>query len=113
MSRAKSAHAVSDPQLRRWFLEYQRKYFPSVPVNTAVFWEPPNGKLGDCSRDDNGDFTIRIDTALRFSSAIARLILLHELAHANIWNKEKVEHGSAFHHELDRLYKAGAFKHLL
>lgn len=110
MSRKTSPHAVSDPQLRRWFLHYQRKYFPKVPPNTAVYWEPAAGALGDVSEDDNGDFTIRIDPSLRFSSAMAKLTLLHEIAH--IACGMEGDHGEPFQREMQRLAKLGALADL-
>lgn len=69
--------------------------------------------LGDSIKDDNGDFTIRIDPSIRFSKTLSRLTLIHEMAHCHIWETEIVAHGKAFNNELDRLYKAGAFRHLL
>lgn len=104
----------SDPQLRRWYLAFNRKYFRGeLPEETAVFWEPDGGHLGTTMKMPDGEFVIRIDPALRFSSRMAKIWLLHEMAHISTWNQKHRAHGRKFKEEINRLYHCGAYISLL
>ena len=74
--------------------------------------------------DRDGSFNlftkrILISSGFKNSSVMCSIVLLHEMAHANlnlqgyIGYPEDAGHGGLFHVELDRLYKIGAYDGLL
>lgn len=98
--------AASDPSLKRWLNEYNRRYFAGkIPRDVRVYWEPADGNLGDAGQKD-GQWTIRIDPCLRFSSRMAKMALLHELCHVA---HPGCGHGPVFQKAMMRLAKQGAF----
>lgn len=100
--------AASDPTLKRWYRKYNRLYFKGeLPEDTAVYWEPADGNLGDTHEVEDGEFVIRIDPCLRFSDKMAKMTLMHELVHVKYPNSG--DHGRVFQREMLRLAKVGAF----
>jgi|SRR5271157_4711531 len=119
-------HAASDPQLKRWYGAFNRHWFNSeLPDDVVIFWEPAHGNLGECEVDEDdkysnhhlfedGEWLIRIDPCLRFSSTISKLTLLHEMVHVrtSMAKPSYQGHGAPFQREMLRLATIGALKKL-
>lgn len=113
---------TSDPQLRRWYLDFNRRYFAGeLPTDTVtVFWEPIGGALALCSEVENsgGELQIRVNPALRLVGSrprysAAKLALLHEMVHVKWWTHRVEHHGRRFDEELQRLCQYRSFRNLL
>lgn len=112
--------AKSDLKLKRWYLKWNRDYFGgSLPEVTQVFWEPVIAGVAEVqdsivpavhSRDDAGNFVIRIDPCLRAFKCLWGMALLHEMAHIEV--DPYPGHGKKFQEVMLRLAQAGAFKRL-
>lgn len=102
----------NDPLLKRWFKRFNEKYFENSLPDALIFWEPAmvTGDLLGEIRQESGTFIIRIDPSIKFSTALSKLILLHELCHMRIWPTDG--HGKKFQNEMLRLASLGAFKNL-
>lgn len=111
---------VSDAQLRKWYLFFNRKYFkgelPTEPEDIVLFWEPHNSTedVADCDlKLMEGTFVVRLDPVLKVNLGYAKMALLHEMVHVKIWKKHpKVTHGDVFQAEMLKLAQAGAFQEL-
>jgi hypothetical protein len=103
----------SDPQLRRWYLDINRRYFDSaLPEDTVIFWEAVAAGYGDCWKpDEDGEFVIRINPALRGWPQLAKLTLFHECVHVKL--HPNGEHGSLFDAEIVRLAQYKSYRKLL
>jgi hypothetical protein len=77
----------SDASLRRWYFFFNRKYFAGeLPTTTQVRWQPVGAKHdAETERLADGTFVICISPALYALRAIARLRLLHKMAHIKLW----------------------------
>lgn len=113
-----SERPASDPQLRRWYLAFNRAWFNSeLPDDVTLFWEPAHGCIGECERDNYGgvfrlsesDIVVRLDPTIRFSETIAKLTLLHEMCHIKL---PRANHGPRFQAEMLRLAQLGALRKL-
>jgi hypothetical protein len=107
---------VSDPDLRRWYATYRRKYFSNripLPSEVEIFYDAIptlHGEIDDEDMPHNGEFIIRIDKKWENHPDIAKLTLIHEMVHAYLWPYEN--HGKPFQAEMLRLATLGAFKKL-
>jgi predicted metal-dependent hydrolase len=91
----------SDRQLKRWYAQFNRRYFnDELPTDASVWWEPTSGAYADCNLVDGG-FRIRINPALAGWVEMAKLTLLHECIHIKLW-PSKI-HGIRFDREVQRL----------
>ncbi len=100
---------VSDTQLRRWFREYNQRYFGgTLPRDTAVYYATVDGAYGDCDYKSDGRFHIRINPDNTWGRSVRRLTLLHEMVHIAVW--PRVTHGPYFEREMMRLASAGAMR---
>jgi hypothetical protein len=102
---------MSDPQLKRWFREYNRKHFDgALPANTICVYQTIEGAHGTCIRGGDSIFVIRINPDFPRCRAKRRFDLLHEMVHVKLW--PSISHGKAFDAEMLRLANAGALKGL-
>lgn len=103
---------LSDAELRRWYRQYNRRWFADeLPDDIDVLYAPVDGLCGEVSEGEAGDLIVRINPAYALDTRIARITLLHEMAHIKLWPKRN--HGTVFQRELQRLAIAGAYKGLL
>ena|ERR1700744_668168 len=101
---------LSDKQLRRWYREYNQKWFSGeLPEDTDVLYAPIEGTHGDALGHADQS-VIRINPACAIDSRIIRMTLLHEMVHVALWPYNT--HGARFEAEMLRLAAAGAFKGL-
>jgi hypothetical protein len=105
----------SDPDLWKWYLAYRRRYFyrknwTELPEEVTITWHQCDGDYGDIDEIDTGEFVIRINPKYALDQRQAKFALLHELVHLKLWPYKN--HGPAFHKEMLRLAKLGAFNSL-
>lgn len=105
----------SDPELRRWYRSFRRKYFGNnLPdaKDVEIYYDDMPGLQADCATEDDApemdDYRIRIHATWREHPEIAKLWLLHEMNHLDLLPYEK--HGKRFQAGMVRLASAGAFK---
>lgn len=102
---------LSDKQLRRWYREYNQRWFSGeLPESIDILYAPITGCLGDVIDCPAEDFIIRINPQCAFDTRMVRMILLHEMAHVAVW--PYAWHGGKFQDEMQRLAALGAFKGL-
>ena len=108
---------ASNPQLCRWYSRYREQYFGDrlpPPHCVSLRFEHPEEDQDGCVMEDSegaGLFHVQIDPALRAFKSLAKIVLLHEMAHVSIWPIRK--HGKGFKQVLERLWEAGAYRGLL
>jgi hypothetical protein len=100
--------------LRRWFLEYNKRYFGNkLPKECIVKWAFQTkewmGRQSWRKLKKGAPKTpiIQVSAKYRFNKSVAHLTLLHEMVHLAL--PKRVNHGPRFHKEMLRLAKAGAF----
>lgn len=104
---------TSDRQLKRWFNSYNDRFFAGqLPADTVVYYDVVVGAYGDCDRIDD-QFVIRIQPGLCGWQTLAKLTLIHEMAHVATWGKSKNPHGAAFDREIQRLMQFKAVRRLI
>ena len=100
--------------MKRFRSNYWTRYGLFVPSNLRVrFADPKPGEFdveGFCDFDCY-PIEIRILPILRHAYSSAKIVLLHEMAHAHLGRK--AAHGPRFKAEIDRLYSLGAYRELL
>jgi hypothetical protein len=102
----------SDRQLRRWYRNYNIRYFGGkLPATISLIYETTDRCFGDCWLTPQGWFRIRVDPDRNFGRQSRRFTLLHEMAHVNLWGFNH-HHGPIFNAEMLRLANAGAMKGL-
>lgn len=104
----------NDKTLKRWFREYNKRYFDNALPNATIFWEPAfvtTEDLGEIWEKAPGVFIVRIDPAVKFCGDFTRIILLHEMMHLRLWPYR--DHGEKFQAEKARLIFLGAYRKLL
>lgn len=102
----------SDPRLLRWYKQYRARFFTNtlpLPSEMELLFDdvPPHGQ---CEEDEAGETNIiRIYRGWGNFEDVARMTLLHEMAHIHIahWR-----HGEPFQKEMLRLATLGAFRGL-
>ena len=102
----------NDPTLKKWFRTFNKRYFDGTLPNCVVFWEPAfvtGDELGEVKQEGER-IILRIDPSIRFTSAVTKLVLLHEMSHLRLW--PYLGHGRKFQAEMLRLAALGAFKNL-
>jgi hypothetical protein len=106
----------NDKWLRASFRMYNRRYWHDVlPADLLVgFCKTNDSWSGITHFDENGQpYEVLIDSGLTKYPRYARLVLLHELAHVAVGNKERAYHGKLWKQERKRLLEAGAFTQLI
>lgn len=108
-----------DKRLRRWYNDYNRKYFEGrLPkgINLEIRWlawkEP---------REEAACWPWETPVRAHFNKnylngvAATKIALLHEMVHISLYAQghTTVEHGALFEEETTRLKLAGAYKGLL
>lgn len=103
--------------LKRYFNSYNKRFFGNkLPKNTVVkFARISPRDMGECYSFLDPPI-IRIDPNLREYNCIARLVLVHEMAHLSVraiyGGKTRGDHGPEFQAEMLRLAAMGALKGL-
>ena len=105
---------MNNKQLKKIFNKFNERFFAGRIPNLVV-------KFSDIKLDGLYRYTgqILINRGLTKHPALVMIILLHEMAHANlkelgyIGHEEDGGHHTIFFAELDRLYKVGAYEGLL
>lgn len=99
---------LSQRRLRRWFRQYNRRYFGGyLPRDAKLSWTP----IEQCWGQSYGEPpTIEISPACGVDSRLARMTLLHEMVHLSLYPYRA--HGPKFEAEMRRLAQAGAMKGL-
>lgn len=101
--------------LSTWANTFQQRYFPgcdpsvSVAVNT-------NPKFTKVAAFDPTTMTIHISERIVPFHDIAKICVLHEMIHVNLYTQNKdadKAHGARFKAEIKRLFNAGAYENLL
>src|SRR5690348_14172497 len=108
----------ADRRLKNFYDKSNRLYFDGkLPVDTEVGWNEELDTiyygltLGFSDEDTKHSFfQMHISTALKGFPEIARLTVLHEMAHIHLYPYMK--HGKKFQDEMIRLAVRGAFKGL-
>lgn len=106
---------MTNKELQRLFEEYNERFFDGRLSGVIVKFE----KL----RKYDGLYRFRgeiaVHKSLRSHPELAKIVLLHEMVHADlmkggyIGHTEDTGHGTHFHVGIDRLYKVGAYEGLL
>lgn len=110
----------SDRRLKRWYNSINRRFYAGqLPDDVELWWEPCAGAYAETLEIERApgaepQLLIRIDPCLIGMPEIAQIKLRHECIHVAQWGRKRwKDHGKKFQQELDRLYHAGAFRHLL
>lgn len=106
----------TDRWLRGRYLAFNQRYFHgSLPSHLPVIFHKDGG---DCwgvtifGYDGHAE-KIHISPKLREMSDYACVILLHEMCHVAVGNKERAYHGALWRKERQRLVESGAFTNFL
>jgi hypothetical protein len=100
----------SDRQLRRWYNEFNRKWFnDELPKDIAVRYEVVDGAQAEADPQNDGTWILRIHPAIAWSSRNAAFALIHEMVHVKT---ECMGHGKEFQDEMLRLAQCGALRNL-
>jgi hypothetical protein len=109
--------AQSDPELKRWYAYYRKKYFDNRLPETAevdIYYAEMPELYGYADSDDDppehDHFIIEIERWCIEHPIVAKMTLLHEMAHLATFPYEG--HGEPFQKEMLRLAKLGAFRRL-
>ena len=107
---------LTDKWLRRSYVGYNREYFhDTLPAKLKVCF----GVMGDKRHAavtyfvEGQAIEIRIDKSLRGLGRYSKIVLLHEMMHVSVGNREKQYHGPMWRKERKRLLDAGAFTSLI
>jgi hypothetical protein len=99
---------VTQKQLRRAFLFYNRKYFGNnLPKDTEVGWKEMPATLMGWQQGDE----IAINAKLKGADVLWRATLIHECVHLEL--PAKVKHGPRFRKRMRELAAQGAFDGLI
>lgn len=102
---------LSDTKLRRWYREYNRRFFGgALSDDVDILYAPVEGCCADVDNCPAHDFVLRINPAYAINVGFVRLALLHEMVHIKLWPCQT--HGAAFQREMKRLAAADAFRGL-
>lgn len=101
--------SLSHTELKKWFNYFNRKWFDSrFPADMDVYYAPDDRCHGLAIGDQNGEGSIKIDTAVA-GTRYAKLVLLHEMVHLDTGD---YGHGRRFQNGMLRLAALGAFRNL-
>jgi predicted metal-dependent hydrolase len=101
---------LTDKRLRRWYQTYNRVYFGGkLPTSAIVCIANVDGCWGQTFHDGIR-FAIEIAPQNAICVTVAKMTLLHEMAHVNLW--PRTTHGPYFEREMQRLALAGAMRGL-
>ncbi|MDE2106978.1 MAG: hypothetical protein KGL39_57755 [Patescibacteria group bacterium] len=108
---------IDNKWLRRQYVAYNKRFFHDLlPEKLVVRFADINDKWAGVTcfdGDTKEPYEISIDKHLIKYPRYAKLVLLHELCHVSVGQKEKQYHGILFKKEIKRLLDAGAFTPLL
>lgn len=108
---------IDDKWLRRQYVAYNKSFFhgllpPDLPVQFADIDDSWAG-VTYFDRETKEAIQIDIDKGLRKLGRYAKIVLLHEMSHVSVGNKERQLHGPLWRQERKRLIDAGAYTPLL
>jgi len=101
-------------RVTRWYRLYNERWFnDDLPHDVDVYWIPTNKCAADLNVlfNDPESYILQLNPAFALDMNIARIALLHEMAHIKLWPYKK--HGPSFDEEIQRLATIGAYKGLL
>ena len=102
---------LSEPSLRRWYRDFNRRWFANrLGHEVDILYAPIEGCWGDTRPDDPECFVIRINPRYSLCTRSARLTLLHEMVHVELW--PYAAHGPRFEARMQALAAAGAMRGL-
>lgn len=104
-----------DRRLQRWYQDFNIKWFGGeLPDEVDTFFGPcvhDHSMYGYVEDFDHvTEFELCLDHNLIKDERLAKMFLLHEMAHVKLW--PYVTHGERFQKEMQRLAIIGAFKGL-
>lgn len=104
---------ISDKTLRRWYREYNDKYFRGeLDEDVDVYFANIPGYHAYVEGETTCvSFDICVHHSLQHDAAGARRYLLHELVHIEQW--PHTWHNQKYYDRVAELVKAGAYKGLL
>jgi len=107
-----------DPQLERFYTEYNKQYFSSkLPQEMVVVWDDNLLSVyGDYAFADRQGKRIMVASEFQGLTDPTRIYILHEMTHFELW-RQGIEldtdgpdgHGPKFQSEMRRLALSGAF----
>ena len=101
---------LTEARLRRWYRLFNRRFFAGkLPPSGCVHLAEVEGCWGVMFHDGK-DFAIHISPQNAVCVRIAKMTLLHEMAHLSLWPCNT--HGPRFEQEMQRLAAAGAMRAL-
>ncbi len=102
--------ALDTRKLRRWYRDYNHRFFgDSLPADALIECVRIEGCWGRAMVSD-GRPVIHLSPRCRVCRSVAKMTLLHEMAHVKLW--PVTTHGPQFQAEMQRLAAAGAMKGL-
>jgi hypothetical protein len=102
---------VNDRQLKRWYNEFNRRWFEEgLPEEVDVLYAPVEGCWGETVPVDRHSFVIRIDPHCAISNRVTKMTLLHEMTHVELW--PYCTHGPRFERRMQELAACGAMRGL-
>lgn len=107
-------------ELEVWFCTFNHRYFGGRLKECQVRWVKMKylghftsyQHRGVKAEDYQGPFLIRINSKLKWSTALWQLTLLHEMVHLKLYGKDKSRkdvHSRMFNREMKKLAARGAF----
>lgn len=101
---------LSHAELRRAYRDFNRRYFADkLPADCDVYFAPAQEAYA-IAQNENGEWSIQIDTKYAIDARMWKLALLHEMTHIACW--PNLSHGKRFQGEMLRLAQAGALARL-
>lgn len=102
--------------LRAQYRAFNKRYFhDELPVIEVEFEKLEDDRrcAETCFDEQAVPYKISLDSCLTELKNYAKIVLLHEMIHVAIGNKEKAYHGYLWKKERKRLIDAGAFTPML
>jgi len=114
MSRSKRRRVLTNKDLREQFLIFNNKFFGG---RISTSYKVRFAEIEDDGQELSDAREIRINAHLRWHPDLMCVVLLHEMAHADlpeyVGYKHDEGHGMRFQAKLDELYRLGAYDGLL
>lgn len=111
----------SDPKLRRWYLDLNKRWFGGLlPTETVHLWWEPTGTAAMLTSDEvlgcegePPELAIRVDPMMYGLPRHVKRDMLHEMVHVEQWpNTRWKDHGKKFKARMRQLVEMGAYDKL-